>query len=296
MPRPPAPLEPRLSLGWATDLIFARFDAEIIDRGDYLVVRTLHNPDFWWGNFLLFGAAPQAGEAAAWEATFDAEIARTLPQCRHLTFGIDAEGPVSLPADFGALGLTLSASTVLTQRAAQLRAPRRALAQGLTVRVLRLPEEAEAAVQLQVESDEGANEMPGYRVFRERQMARYAAMQNAGLGHWFGVFAPGPGREMLVADCGLFRDRDAPLARFQHVETHPSWRRRGLCSALVHAVCKFGYAQMGVQTLVMVADPADVAIGIYETLGFERGRSTWQLERGPRPCAAQTPEAQTSIE
>ncbi len=273
------PLEPRLSLGWRTDLIFAHFDAQVIDRGDYLVVRTPHNPDFWWGNFLLYGAAPKPGDALAWKAAFDAEIASGSPHCRHLTFGIDSAAPVSLPDDLAALGLTLSASTVLTQQSNQLRAPGRPLGAGLVVRALRLPEEAGAAVQLQVESDEGENEMPAYRMFRERQMARYAAMQCAGLGRWFGVFAQTVNGPKLVADCGLFRDAQSSLARFQHVETHPLWRRRGLCTALVHAVCRFGYAQMGVPRLVMLADPADVAIGIYESVGFERGPSTWQLER-----------------
>ncbi len=92
-----------------------------------------------------------------------------------------------------------------------------------------------------------------------------------------------------MADCGLFRDPTSPLARFQYVETHPAWRRRGLCSALVHAVCTFGHAQLDASTLVIVADPADVAMRLYESLGFEPGRSTWQLQRGPLPD-------QTSIE
>lgn len=274
-------LEPRLSLGWRTDLIFARFDAEVLDRGDYLVVCTPHNPDYWWGNFLLFGTAPRAGDALRWRAAFDAEITQHLPACGHLAFGVDAPGPVTLPDDFHALGLTLSASTVLTQTAAQRKAPRRTLPAGCAVRVLRLPDEADLAVQLQVECDEGAHEAQAFRRFRVRQMARYTAMQQAGLGQWFGVFASGPAGETLVADCGLFRDPGAPLARFQYVETHPAWRRRGLCSALVHAACGFGYAQLGADTLVIVADPADVAMRVYESLGFEPGRSTWQLERGP---------------
>jgi hypothetical protein len=37
----------QLSLGWQTDLIFARFDAQVIARPDYLLVRTPHNPTFW---------------------------------------------------------------------------------------------------------------------------------------------------------------------------------------------------------------------------------------------------------
>jgi hypothetical protein len=42
------------SLGYRTDLIFASFDGEITDRGDYLAIRSPTNPDFYWGNFLLF--------------------------------------------------------------------------------------------------------------------------------------------------------------------------------------------------------------------------------------------------
>ena len=63
--------------------------------------------------------------------------------------------------------------------------------------------------------------------------------------------------------------------------THPLWRRRGLCSALIHAVCSHGFDRMGLDTLVIVADPDDVAIGLYEALGFERGASTWHLEKAP---------------
>jgi hypothetical protein len=38
---------------------------------------------------------------------------------------------------------------------------------------------------------------------------------------------------------------------------------------------------MGVQSLVILADPGDAAIGLYESLGFQRGLSTWHLERRP---------------
>ena len=50
------------SLGYKTDLIFPAFDGEIVDRGDYLVVRTPSNPYFYWGNFLLFPRPPAEGD------------------------------------------------------------------------------------------------------------------------------------------------------------------------------------------------------------------------------------------
>ena len=272
-----------LSLGWRTDLIFPRFDAEVIERGDHVLVRTPHNPTFWWGNFLLFDHAPVEGDAMHWLAQFEAEIASVQPESRHVAFGIDAIEPFEMPADLLRAGFTREADTVLTLRRAQLRsAP--TLPPGMRIEPLDLAAHANAAVELQVLSDEGDHEpVAEYRVFRARQMQRYAAMQRAGLGHWFGVHAATDAGEQLVADCGLFRDGvgAGALGRFQHVETHPQWRRRGLCRALIHAVCRHGFDAMGVDALVIVADPDDVAIGLYESVGFERGVSTWHVQRRP---------------
>jgi RimJ/RimL family protein N-acetyltransferase len=273
-----------LSLGWRTELIFHRFDAQVTQRAEYLLIRTPHNPTYYWGNFLLFDRAPRAGDAAAWLAAFDEEIARPQSESRHLAFGIDGEMPAAWPEDFRALCVTLFPSTVLTMKRGQLRAPRRALAAGFTIRALRLPQEAPLAVDLQVASDAQGYEPTGYRDFRERQMTRYGNMADAGLGQWFGIFAATAQGHALVADCGLFRDGFGPdaLGRFQFVSTHPAWRRQGLCSALIHAVCEHGFDTMGLASLVIVADPADVAIGLYESLGFVRDHAMWYVERPTR--------------
>ena len=216
-------------------------------------------------------------------ALFDEEIAAPQPDSRHRAFGIDVRERLALPPEFAAAGFTLNEATVLTLARDQLLPPREAPA-GLEFRVLELPRDSAAVVDKQVAVDEALHERVGYRLFAERQTARYAAMQRDGLGHWFGMVATVDGRPALVASCGLFRDpaRSDGLGRFQFVSTHPAWRRRGLCSALVHAACRHGFEAMDLRTLVMVADPADVAIGIYESLGFRRGVSTWQFERPPR--------------
>jgi hypothetical protein len=108
-------------------------------------------------------------------------------------------------------------------------------------------------------------------------------MQDAGLGHRFVAFARTSHGERTVEDCRLFRDSPGPrsLARFQHVRTRPQWRRRGLCSALVHKVGRRGLEVMGAKTLVMLADPQDVTFGFDETRGFERAGETCGLQRRP---------------
>jgi RimJ/RimL family protein N-acetyltransferase len=275
-------LHDELSPGWQTDLIFAHFDGEVVDRGDHLLVLTRTNPTFWWGNFLLFPHAPREGDLARWMALFDSEIASVQPESRHRAFGIDLRERPLLPPEFSRAGFVLNEATVLTLTREQLREPARTWPEGFTFHVLDLPTDGAAVIDKQMSVDAGRFEPADYRVFAERQMARYAAMQQAGLGHWFGLIYQADGRRVLAASCGLFHERASGCGRFQYVSTHPAWRRRGLCSALVHAVCRHGFGAMGLQTLAMVADPDDVAIGVYESLGFRRVASTWQLERPPR--------------
>ena len=274
----------RLSPGWRTDLIFARFDGQVADRGNHLCILTPTNPTYWWGNFLLFHHAPGPGDFERWMALFDEEIASRQPASRHRAFGIDVPRRVVLPPEFAAAGFELNEATVLTLTRDQLLAPRKPPPVGIGFRVLDLSSDSAAVVDKQVAVNEARDELAGYRVFAERQMRRYAAMQRAGLGHWFGLVGAVDGRPVLAASCGLFRDpaSSARPGRFQYVSTHPAWRRRGLCTALVHAACRHGFEAMDLRTLAMVADPADVAIDVYESLGFRRGVSTWQLERAPR--------------
>ena len=51
---------PLVSLGFRTDLMLLELQgSEVEAHDDYLVVRSPHNPDFWWGNFLLFRRRPE---------------------------------------------------------------------------------------------------------------------------------------------------------------------------------------------------------------------------------------------
>lgn len=261
------------SPGWRTHLMFARFDGEVRDAGDHWVVRTPSSPGFYWGNFLLFEHAPREGDLQRWMRAFDDAIVRPAPGTGHRAFGIaePADACTALP-DFAAAGFELHPQATLTLQPPGLRPLPAPPDAAFDLRPLDLSTERDAVVALGVAANDDY-EAEGYRRFRTHQMRRYAAMQAAGLGHWWGALHQG----RVVAALGLF-GRDG-TGRFQYVETHPAYRRRGLCRALVHAACRHGFGVRGWHTLVMGADPHDVAIGIYREVGFRPHDTLWLLER-----------------
>ncbi len=274
-----------LSPGWQTHLMFAAFDGEVTDAGDHLVVRTPSSPGYYWGNFLLYDRAPAAADFGTWMQAFEDAIVQRQPSTGHCCFGIHAgTGTCDLPEPFAAAGFTLYCTTTLLLTHGQLRPLPQPLDPAFELRPLNLPEEIESVVALNLACNDQGYEPEGYRRFRQQQMQRYTRMQDAGMGHWWGAWHG----DTLCATLGLFGPPQAHgPGRFQHVETHPAWRRRGLCRALVRAACVQGFEEGGWPVLVMGADPDDVAIGIYRSLGFESHDTLWLLERrAPEDLAA----------
>jgi GNAT superfamily N-acetyltransferase len=258
-----------VSLGFRTDLMVRRLAGSVIAaRERYLLVRTPANPGFRWGNFLLFPAPPRAGDAARWRAAFAAEF----PGAGYLAFGIDGtRGDRGDPAGLSALGVTAEASTVLT--ATRLRTP--TLPETPAVyRPLTGDDDWAQATELRF-SSHGRGD-PGYDEFTSRQLSEARELCSHGHGTWFGAFI---GNRMR-SGCGVMTDGSG-VVRFQSVETDPGYRRRGLASQLVYTAGQYALGTLGARTLVIVADPDDVAIGIYRSLGFADSEQQVQLTREP---------------
>lgn len=262
--------------GWRSEFILHRHGAVVCERADCLVVRTPGNPQFYWGNFLLLPQAPLDAELAHWMNRFEEEITRLQPDSQHRAIGVNAAPAGEWLPSWQLAHFELTATAVLALQPGQLLAPRHVARGEVQVRPLDLAQDIEAVVALQCVESHGFEPLARER-FRRTQMQRYARMAEVGEALWFGAWCDG----VLAADCGLMRDgtQAGALGRFQHVSTHPQWRRRGLCSTLVHEVSRFGFETWGLARTLMCADPDDVAIGLYEGLGFQRIDSEWCLQR-----------------
>jgi ribosomal protein S18 acetylase RimI-like enzyme len=256
---------PITSLGFRTDVALRVLEgAEVTGRGDCLVVRTPGHPDFWWGNFLLLARVPRPGEAAAWLARFAAEF----PAARHVAFGVDTAEDAPLPEDLAAAGLVAERAAVLT--ATRQNPPPRPNTEA-EIRPLDSDADWRQSVELAIRCFDG--EEPE---FLERRAMTRRRVTQAGRGAWFGAFTGG----LLQAQLGLF-DAGGGFARYQHVETDPRARRRGLAGTLLWAAGRYGREVLGARTFVIVADPADAAIRIYQACGFTRRETQLSLDRPP---------------
>ncbi len=259
------------SLGVRTDLALLQLGGSTVeDRGDHLVVRSPHNPTFWWGNFLLLGSVPAARETDRWLATF----AREFPEAEHIAIGFDGtDNEVGDAPGFTDRGLLVETSAVMT--ATRVHEPPRPNREA-AYRALVTDDDWDQLVDLRMASMDKAHEPEGYRTFTLAKVATIRALVEGGHGGWFGAFEDG----RLMSGMGLFR-ASAGLARFQNVETRPEARGRGLAGTLVHHVSRYGFDELGARTLVMVADPDYLAIRIYRSVGFAETESMLQAEKPP---------------
>jgi ribosomal protein S18 acetylase RimI-like enzyme len=257
------------SLAFRTDLAMLEHSGSVVEDHDtHLVVRTPDNPTYWWGNFLLLGTAPRdVEEARGWLTEFES----AFPEARHRTFGIDGRsGTAEDLVPFTELGLSGEWSSVMTATA--VHEPPRSNASA-TYRQLVSDEDWSQQVELDL-----AGEDPGTHSL-EFVTARAEAERSLvaqGYGAWWGAFEDG----RLLASMGLFTASPG-LARFQNVKTHPDARGRGLAGSLVYRVSRYGFDDLGAQTLVMVADPDYLAIRIYRSVGFADTERQLQVERKP---------------
>lgn len=259
------------SLGYQANLIFPRFDGIILDRGDYLVIRTPTNPLFYWGHFLLFDTPPGPGDFVRWRQLFAEEFG-ALPHVKHLAFGWDApDGTMGEIQPFLDAGFQSAKDVV--QVAESVHPPPHPNS-AIAIRALTTDGEWTAAFDLHLLCH-GNNDPSGDLTFVRNQWARFRAMTQAGRGVWFGAYLD----TQLVGSLGLFVE--GALGCVDEVSTHPAFRRQGICGTLLYHASCYGLQHLSAQRLVIEPVAGYNAAQIYASVGYRQhewrpGLSRWE--------------------
>ena len=271
------------SLVWATDLDTLPPDRVVERRDGYLLIRSPSNPTFYWGNLLLFDQAPRPGDAARWEELFEREFADE-PRVRHHTFAWDlAHGEAGVAREeFVERGYDLDESIGLVADASQVQ-PHPRENRDVVVRALDPAAGADeelwdAVVELQVAGRPEGHDEQSFREFARPRLEDRRALFRLGRGAWYVAIDPASGD--VTASCGIVVT--GGRGRFQVVDTAVAFRRRGICSRLVVEAARHAAVTHGAERFVIVADLGYHALGLYESLGFERGEHVVGVCRWPR--------------
>jgi ribosomal protein S18 acetylase RimI-like enzyme len=242
------------SLALTTELALAASRGRVTDRGDYLVVETPDNPGYYDGNALVMPAAPQVGEVAFWMRRFADELGKN-PAIKHVTLWWDGtKGDLGAIDELRAAGFVVMTNEVMVADTVSV-----ALEPTLPIRELS-PDEVLATADLAYTI--GDRHDDSYRLFLDRRAAWHRELVLRNAATFWGAFH-GDG---LVASLGLAW-LDEALARYQDVQTHPSYRKRGLASALLVTSARAAF-QRACEHVVIVVEPGTEASRIYERLGF----------------------------
>jgi predicted GNAT family acetyltransferase len=141
---------------------------------------------------------------------------------------------------------------------------------------LKTESEWELAVENQVVCREPEFEEGEYREFQKKQMERFRNMSLSGHGDCYGAFI----ERKLVADLGLYHNEG--VGRFQSVETHPDFRRRGIAGTIIAEASRKAKEKFNLHTLVIVADQDSSPARLYSSLGFELTEKQVGLEWWPK--------------
>lgn len=238
------------SVGLGTDLELAATRGAITDRGNYLVVTTPDDPQYYFGNMLVLPAAPQVGEVAYWTRKFAEEFRD--PAIRHVTLRWDGiAGDTGATDELVSAGFRIEINAVLSARSiAPTHVP-------FEIRAL-AAKEVPATAELEYADAERHDE--AYRQFLVRRAIWKQSLVASGKAAWFGAFDGGE----LVGALGLVAL--GSRARYQDVQTRATHRKRGIAAALLAAAAR--EVLPVIQELVIVAESGGAAMRVYERVGF----------------------------
>jgi len=251
-----------------TDIHLATLLGERDEREDFFVVQTPENPGFFYGNLLVLKDEPRA--IAPWITTFEEAIgAEKVHRC--IAWSGEPLGP-KLLAEAEQLGLEVEAATEMFMDVAP---PSKG---EWVVRPIELEKDWAASVQLSIDADVAEQEGDeSFHLFKERLRETRRKWIERGLATWWGAFDG----ERLVGQCGMVQCEE--LGRYQAVETHPDWRRRGVCASLISTVAHDALHRLGCERLILVAEVDGPALELYRRLGFTETGQTHSLLRHNMP-------------
>ena len=262
---------PGHSLLTATDLELSAVDGQVNHFDSFIQVRSPDNPGYYWGNYLLFPEPPEVDQLTVFIDKFRDQF-QEFPDVKHVllrwdgaALAVDVLGrakDLNLVPDHG---FELIANTLPDPDPGKVE-----------IRPINFSADFELVTALNILCDpQEESDSDGYRLFKQRLRNSWRVRVEAEKMRWWGAFVG----DRLVGQCGMVICSDH-LGRYQSIETHPDYRRQGICTALVSKVRRHAMENEGCRAELLGAEPKGHALGLYQKLGFTIQDTQWGLLLG----------------
>jgi len=246
------------SLSYSTLLQALKHTSSIDDKGEYIVVKTEGNPNYYWGNFILFKDSNINLAPNQLESLFHKEFSNMPLQ--HCAFAWDSIiGNEDFVAEFVSQGYKFEWDEVLVTSF-----PNKPVNynQDYTYRIITDISEWEKVKNLHMKCY-CPNSSLEERIYVNKLVDDIEFIVKENLGVWMGAFKG----ENLIGDMGLFKT-DNQTGLIQFVKTDIQYRKLGVCRSLLYNLINLGLETFGMRDFVMVADKSKNSARIYKTVGF----------------------------
>ena len=247
------------SLSYSTLLQALRHTSSINDKGEYIVVKTEENPNYCWGNFILFKDSNINLAPNQLELLFHKEFSKIPLQ--HCAFAWDSiVGNEEFVAEFVSQGYKFEWDEVLVALL-----PNKPVNYNYeyTYRIITGFSDWEKVKNLHLKCYHpkgGSKE----RIYVNRLVDDIEFVVNENAGIWLGAFKGGN----LIGDMGLFNTGNQ-TGLIQFVKTDIEYRKLGVCRSLLYNLINVGLETFGTKYFVMVADKSQNSARVYKAVGFK---------------------------
>jgi GNAT superfamily N-acetyltransferase len=257
-----------ITAGWETDLAILRHSGSLIEEcEDHLVIRSPHNPDYHWGNFILVTNSSLVNASDRWLQTF----ADAFPEATWIAIGLP-QYPESAN-NWATPGIEIERMDVL-KAIEQPSYPQ--ISSEYDSRNLEGGDwDLLLAREISENKKSGEHDAQSFERYISNAIRGYEELCRRGLAAWFGAFH----NSELVADLGIVLCGET--ARYQSVQTDENHRRNGLASHLLGKAANWA-GQKGCTSWVIVTESTNDAGRIYRKAGFNPDLETVTVYKSPR--------------
>jgi GNAT superfamily N-acetyltransferase len=245
----------KITPGWETDLAILKHSGSVIEVfNDYTLIRSPHNPDYHWGNFILVTNKDLVGDAERWMQAFH----DAFPEANWVSIGL-TEYPTNSDS-WDSYGVELERMDVLKSQTMPnipeiSSAYESRMFQDNDWDLLIAREIADNAIS-------GEHEAESFERYITNSINGFRELSRRGLAAWFGAFY----ESELVADLGIVVCGE--IARYQSVQTIQAHRKQGLASHLLGKAGTWAALQ-GCKNFVIVTESTNDAGRVYRKAGFQ---------------------------